>query len=856
MRLSVGAKLEDYEILGPIGVGGMGEVYRARDSVLKREVAIKVLPAFVSEDPDRLRRFEQEAQATAALNHPNILAIYRFGTYEDAPYLVSELLQGTTLEQLIEQGPLPVQRALDYGVQIARGLTAAHEKGIVHRDLKPANLFVTSDRRVKILDFGLAKVTTKEDPEGSTATLEETRADAVLGTAGYIAPEQIRKKTPDHRADIFAFGAILYEMLTGERAFRKPTMAETLGSILHEDPPPISQVAPGTSPALQRIVQRCLEKNPEQRFQSASDLGFALDAIGAPSSASIPPPMSPATDSGRIWWAVASVVALLGALLLVWATPRGAPVVESVVQLTDDGEPKDGRLVTDGARVYFNEGPIGSWKIAQVSVAGGPTSLIDTRLADPWVTALNADSSAFLALSGGNGDGAYPLWSVPLPSGEPRRLGSVEGNDAAFFPDQRILYADFRNLKAADPDGTNPRTVLTVAGIVEDPAVSPDGKRITFTLYSRGWATSALHESAVDGSGERTLVEGGNDVRPCCAQWSPDGKYVTYTSVHGEGSDLWALPMRSGLFDRSRRTIRLTAGPLAYSRPVPSRDGKDIFAIGAKLRAELTHFDLKSHQFLPFLGGISAIDPTFSRDGNWVTYTAYPDHSLWRSRADGSERTQLTFPPVKVQTPAISPDGTKVAYATALWDVYVQSAEGGTPRLIEKHSAGANWSPDGNVLVFTSYNSFDKDVPGKDRSYLQILDVRTGKESRVASSEGKWGGTWLGADRIVAGSPSGLATFDLRTQKWSELLATSFVNWALTLDGNYVYLTTGGAEPELRRLQIADRRVETIARLKDLKRVVDSIEYATQLNVAPDGSPIFARDIGTQEIYALKIRWP
>ncbi len=240
MPLAAGTRLDSFEIVAPLGAGGMGEVYRARDPILKREVAIKVLPAYVAQDPERLRRFEQEAQAAAALNHPNILAVHRFGTFEGAPYMVSELLEGGTLGRQLSHGPLPVRKAIDYGVQIASGLAAAHEKGIVHRDLKPDNIFVTKDGRVKILDFGLAKLTeAKSAPaDGPTVTRQEgTEPGMVLGTVGYMSPEQVRGETADHRADIFAFGAILYEMLTGKRAFRKPTSTETMTAILNEDPP-------------------------------------------------------------------------------------------------------------------------------------------------------------------------------------------------------------------------------------------------------------------------------------------------------------------------------------------------------------------------------------------------------------------------------------------------------------------------------------------------------------------------------------------------------------------------------------------------------------------------------------------
>ena len=245
VTLAAGTKLGDYEVKSLLGSGGMGEVYRARDSRLGRDVAIKVLPSSLSADSERLRRFEQEARAAAALNHPNILAVFQMGTHEGAPYLVSELLEGETLREQIKRGRLAVRKAIDYGVQIARGLAAAHEKGIVHRDLKPENLFVTKDGRVKILDFGLAKLTQAAVQFGARrtdASWREPKPGVVMGTVGYMSPEQVRGQTTDHRTDIFAFGAILYEMLAGKRAFQKPTSPETMSAILNEDPPGISQV--------------------------------------------------------------------------------------------------------------------------------------------------------------------------------------------------------------------------------------------------------------------------------------------------------------------------------------------------------------------------------------------------------------------------------------------------------------------------------------------------------------------------------------------------------------------------------------------------------------------------------------
>src|SRR5271166_351477 len=289
MNLTSGTKLGPYEIVSLLGAGGMGEVYRARDSRLKREVAIKVLPQALSLDADRMRRFEQEALATAALNHPNILAVFDIGTSEGSPYVVSELLEGETLRDRLRTGAIATRKSLDYALQIAHGLAAAHEKGIIHRDLKPENLFVTKDGRVKILDFGLAKLThTETAPEVTslpTATAG-TEPGVVLGTLGYMSPEQVRGRPADARSDIFSFGAILYEMLSGKRAFHGDSAADTMSSILKEDPPEFNETNRNVSPALERIVQHCLEKNPESRFHSASDIAFDLEHLSGISGSS------------------------------------------------------------------------------------------------------------------------------------------------------------------------------------------------------------------------------------------------------------------------------------------------------------------------------------------------------------------------------------------------------------------------------------------------------------------------------------------------------------------------------------------------------------------------------------------
>src|SRR5215510_2455131 len=329
--IQAGTKLGRYEIRSKIGAGGMGEVYQARDMELGRDVAVKVLPSSFSLDATRLQRFQQEACAAGALNHPNVLIVHDIGACEGAPYVVSELLEGETLQQRIGGTPIGQRRAIDYALQIANGLAAAHEKGIIHRDLKPDNIFITNDGRLKILDFGLAKLT---QPDGNQQQTDiptrrvETDPGVVMGTVGYMSPEQLKGRPVDQRSDIFSFGAILYEMLSGRRAFHGESPAETMSAVLREDPPELSDTNKSISPALERLVNHCLEKNPEARFHSARDLAFALDALSG-SAAVANETMTaqsfvPAAFRVRQWlpWALAALGLLTAAITLAWTYIR------------------------------------------------------------------------------------------------------------------------------------------------------------------------------------------------------------------------------------------------------------------------------------------------------------------------------------------------------------------------------------------------------------------------------------------------------------------------------------------------------------------------------------------------------
>src|SRR6202167_2176764 len=411
MNLTSGTRLGPYEIVSPLGAGGMGEVYRARDTRLKREVAIKVLPPAFSLDGDRLRRFEQEALATAALNHPNILAVLDIGTHDGSPYVVSELLEGETLRERLRGGAIVVRKTLDYALQMAHGLAAAHEKGIIHRDLKPENLFLTKDGRVKILDFGLAKLT---QPDSGTHTslptqTQATEAGVVMGTAGYMSPEQVRGTAVDPRSDIFSFGAILYEMLSGKRAFHGETAADTMSAILREDPPELNETNRNVSPALERMVQHCLEKNPEQRFHSASDIAFDLEHLtGVSGSTSRAAATAVGSERPRGQLLVGIAGGLAVALVMLglgwWLGSRGSGpgAMAEYQQITfRTGAIGNARFTPDGSIVYS-----ASWD-------GGEQQLYMSRTDDPGSRELGIKDAELLSVSK-SGELAVRLKSVNL----------------------------------------------------------------------------------------------------------------------------------------------------------------------------------------------------------------------------------------------------------------------------------------------------------------------------------------------------------------------------------------------------------------------------------------------------------
>jgi len=863
MPLDSGTKLGQYEILSPLGAGSMGEVYRARDIRLDREVAIKVLPELVSLDPERLLRFEQEAKAAAALNHPNILAVHQMGNYQGMPYLVSELLEGKTLTEHIRRGPLPLRKAISYGVQIARGLAAAHEKGIVHRDLKPDNLFVTKDDRVKILDFGLAKVIQpKQGAAHLSATI--TLPGVALGTIGYMSPEQVRGLHTDHRADIFAFGAILYEMVMGKRSFERGTSADTISAILNDEPPSISQLSPETPVAVERVVRRCLEKDPSQRFHSASDLAFALEALSdptiSPASGAYPivsnEPRSPRFKILAALFVAGVVIAVAAYFLL---QPPPPPRVSNYQQLTHDGQQKS-IIGTDGARIYLSLGEVraGSFAfhgVAEMSAAGSEPKKISIMPSVNMVPVdLSPDGSRVLAIDGEGAPPKGPLWSLEVLGGSPRRLGDIIAETASWSPDsKRLAYSVLGDLFLANSDGTDAHKLISVKGDILNITWSPDGSRLRFDSSETAGTVGQQLEWEVSTSGNNLhrLFEGWhNPPNECCGRWTPDGKYFVFQS----GGQIWAVAQKGSFLRPNPQPVPLTSSPLSLSSPVLSKDGRKLFVIGQTYRGELMRYDAKSAQLTPFLGGISAEFVDFSKDGQWVTYVAYREGTLWRSKVDGSERVQLTYPPTYPVLPRWSPDGSKIIFfefaraADKPARIYQVTRDGGSPRELlpddRTQQLDPNWSPDGGKIIFAG----ESNDPS---SAIHVLDLATHQISTLPGSDGLYSPRWSPDGRYVSAFSADSKTlllFDFRTEKWSELAqgSLSWLNWSH--DSQYVYVLDFRGKDAVVKIRVADHKTEQVA---DLKNFITVGRYGGWLALTPDDSPLLLHDTGTQDMYSV-----
>ena len=538
MTLSVGTKLGPYEILSPLGSGGMGEVYKARDSKLKRDVAIKVLPESLAKDPDALARFEREAHAVAALNHPNILSIHDFGSHEGTAYAVAELLEGETLRSKLEGGAISHRRTVEIAVAIARGLAAAHEKGVIHRDLKPENVFLTSDGRVKILDFGLAKKIGVQGGETNAPTAAGTEPGTVMGTVGYMSPEQVRGREVDQRTDIFSFGAILYEMLSGRRAFKGDTHVETLNAVLKEDPPELLESGRNVSPALDRIVRHCLEKSPEARFHSAGDVAFDLEALSGASSSSVSA-TAVRRGRGRIDARTAAVVVLALALPAAYFLGSRRHPVENVNFRSFTfrrGTIRSARFAPDGHTMVYGA----AWQGEPVRLFSATVDHLESSpisLPDADIFAINAEGQLLISLGRRyltTHHGIGTLAIAPLAGGAPHEL--LENVQAADFGPDGKSIAVIREVEGKNrleyPIG---KVLCETVGWMSHVRVSPRGDLVAFFDHPLRWDNRGT-VAVVDRQGHKKTLTRVYDSEEGLT-WSSSGSEIWYSSGYGLGGN-------------------------------------------------------------------------------------------------------------------------------------------------------------------------------------------------------------------------------------------------------------------------------------------------------------------------------
>jgi eukaryotic-like serine/threonine-protein kinase len=853
-----------YRIIEKLGAGGMGVVYKAEDTRLGRLVALKFLPPEGRQDAHAQARFEREAQAASALNHQNICTVYDIGEHDGQTFIAMELLEGVTLQQKMGARPLPLDVLLEYALQVAAALEAAHEHGIVHRDIKPSNIFITRQGEVKLADFGLAKRLMMDGAakgEAPTMSVSITGRGAILGTVAYMSPEQAQDKDVDARSDIFSFGVVLYEMATGERAFPGESAVMILAAILHKDPKPIRELNVQVSEELQRIVAKTLEKDREDRYQTTRELMVDLRRLAKKETER--PAESSKERRPRKWIGIVAALVVCAVMAWIALTGRSRPSEFAPLpmeQLTFSNDSKGPSIFTDGSRIYFVSGhdPF------EMSVKGGEAVPLRAAIGTMSILDISPDGSEFLLLQSDLNDETQrgTLWTMPVLGGAAKRLGNVTARGANYSPDGKLIaFNEKESVYVCDADGKNVKKIWDTHHMVPgNPSFSPDSKRIRVTI-SRSTLEddiTRIWELDVDGSHPHVLAlpehwPPDSDVYQ--GMWTPGGKHFVFNSSKDGSSNLYEYIEPWPHLWRKPYAVRLTPEQPEVIAMAPSQDGDGLFVVGRTAQGAMHFYDENEKRFVPYLGGLAAAQFVISPDRKWMVYTDYPRGYLWRCRLDGSEKLQLTN--FLSQMPTWSPDGRWIAYSD--WqELYRVSVDGGTPEKLTSEGFQEvlpNWSPDGKAIYFNDYP-----IAGHFR--IRILDLATGKVSNMPGSDGYYAPQWSPDGQYMAAiqnPPKSLAVYSVKTKQWARLKVFErdwgFFAWAQNSKSMYVMrgpaeVATG--EPTgIYRLTVPEGKWELYANFTGLSPVVNGAQDF--LSVTQDGHVATMSDTSVTQIY--RMRW-
>jgi serine/threonine protein kinase/Tol biopolymer transport system component len=854
--LTVGERLlERYAIIGRLGAGGMGVVYKARDEKLDRDIAIKMLQRGVLTSDEARARFRREARTLARLNHAHIAAVHDVIEHDGADCIVMELVAGESLAAKLRRGALPVKEATNIALQVAEALEEAHEQGVIHRDLKPANVMITPKGQAKVLDFGLARLL---GPSDVTQTVMET--GGVMGTPLYMSPEQATGGKADVRSDLWSLGVTYYESLTGVEPFRRDTILAILRAITDETVQPVLKICPETPLLAEQIVARALEKDPELRYQHARDFATDLRRVLrdlAPGRITVSethakPFPAAAVGSGPIphtWLRrivfFSAALAVVATMLMLFAPSRATGNLDST-QISFSNEEKLGPLLTDGARLYLDSNNVPS----AMSVKGGLIAPIPGLSSGMYLVDVSGDGSKVLAWAQNMNNEAAGGWFLVGSSlgGTWRKIGTVqEANPYACWSSdgKSIYFVEKQQVWVMDEDGGDARPLWKPPQPPGALAASPDGKQLAVTVFSK---TPRIWLVGSGGKGPHPLeLDWPTDAPQTQGQWTPDGRRFLFNSDReGRGNVYELVKPRWFAFWKKPEAIRLTGNQLNITDETPARDSKGLYVLGRVESGAMQVFDPRAGKLVPFLGGLPASQLVVSPDQKWMAYTEYPSGHLWKSRVDGSDAVQLTDVPAYMEQ--WSPNGKWIAYSD--WrKIYRISADGGPPEKLMAEGDNEvmpTWSPDGKSIVFNRYDGFSEP------DGLYVVDLKSRKVTPMAGGEKYYIPAWSPNGRYLlamAREPLRMVIYSVATKQWRTLMQFDDPDgyYAWSPDSRTIYFSQTQTHAGMYRVSVPDGERQ---RVSDIPNT--SVLNEAFVSVAADGQPTMMSHAGAEQVYSLQ----